>query len=126
MTSRMLEGDFGEALNDGQVGIDEGEAVAALLERLDVVQAMFHGFDYSLGIIGPPAERLKVLAGAVNFILEKQHDAAREAKSDEARKLALRRFQDAVVGLSKAFALSSATDAARRSWLLSNGQGCPG
>lgn len=101
------------ASDRGQVGIDEAEAVAALLERLDVVRAMFHGFDYQKGLSGSPGERLKVLAGALNFILEKQDDAARQATTDEARKLALRRFQDAVLGLSKAFALSSATDTAQ-------------
>ena len=100
------------ASDRGQVGIDEADAIAALLERLDVVQAMFHGFDYKKGLTGTPAERLQVLAEALNFILEKQDDAARQATTDEARKLALRRFQDAVLGLSKAFALSSASDAA--------------
>ena len=101
------------ASDRGQVGIDEGEAVAALLEKLDIVRAMFHGFDIAKGITGTPHERLRVLAEALNFILEKQADDARGATTDEARKLALRRFQDAVLALSKAFALSSASDTAR-------------
>ncbi|MCC5983612.1 MAG: type I restriction endonuclease subunit R [Rhodobacteraceae bacterium] len=101
------------AADQRQAGIDEAEAVAALLERLDVVRAMFHGFDYQLGITGTPQQRLVTLAEALNFILARQDEAAQRETDKEAKKAAHRRFQDAVLALSKAFALSSASDTAR-------------
>ena len=96
-----------------QAGIDEAQAVAALLERLDVVRAMFHGFDYSKGLTGTPHQRLVTLAEALNWILEKQDLAAQRETDKEAKKAAHRRYQDAVLGLSKAFALCAASDPAK-------------
>jgi type I restriction enzyme R subunit len=96
-----------------QAGIDEAEAVAALLERLDVVRAMYHSFDYSKGLTGTPQQRLVTLAEALDWILAKQDEAAQRETDKEAKKAAHRRYQDAVLGLSKAFALCSASDAAR-------------
>ena len=96
-----------------QAGVDEAEAVAALLERLDVVRAMFHGFDYSDGLTGTPQQRLVALAEALDWILVKQDEAARRETSKDARKAAHRRYPDAVLALSKAFALASASDVAR-------------
>ena len=96
-----------------QAGIDEAEAVAALLEQLDVVRAMFHGFDYSTGLTGTPHQRLVALAGALDWILAKQDEAAQRETDKEAKKSAHRRYQDGVLALSKAFALCSASDAAR-------------
>ncbi|HAC59963.1 MAG TPA: type I restriction endonuclease, partial [Rhodobiaceae bacterium] len=58
-----------------QAGVDEAEAVAALIEKFDVVKAMYHGFDYASGLAGTGHERLAVLAGAVDWILGKQHEA---------------------------------------------------
>ncbi|MBI1263181.1 MAG: HsdR family type I site-specific deoxyribonuclease [Alphaproteobacteria bacterium] len=101
------------AADRGQAGVDESEAVAALLERIDVVRAMFHGFDFTRGLTGTPHQRLITLAGALDWILARQDEAARREPDNEAKKAALRRFQDAVLGLSKAFALCSASDAAR-------------
>jgi type I restriction enzyme R subunit len=96
-----------------QVGIDEAEAVAALLERLDVVRAMFHGFDYSTGLEGTPHQRLVALAGALDWVLARQAAAAQREQDKEAKKAAQRRFQDAVLAMAKAFALCSASEAAR-------------
>jgi type I restriction enzyme R subunit len=100
--------------DQGQAGIDEAQAVSAMLERLDVVRSMYHGFDYQKGLAGSPSERLVALAGALNWVLAKQEEAARKETSPEAQKRAHRRYQDEVLGLSKAFALASASDAARR------------
>ncbi len=97
-----------------QAGIDEAEAVTALLERLDIVRAMFHGFDYSKGLTGTPHQRLVALAEALDWILAKQDEAAQRETDKEAKKAAHRRYQDAVLALSKAFALCSASDTARK------------
>lgn len=94
-------------------GIDEADAVAEMLKRFGIVQDMFHGFDYSDGLSGTPKERLFVMAGALDWILSKQHEAAEQETSNEAKKKAHRRYQDAVLALSKAFALAAASDEAR-------------
>ena len=96
-----------------QAGIDEAEAVAALLEKYEVVKAMYHGFDYARGLAGTPHERLIVLTEAIEWILSRQHEAAARETSEEGRRRENRRYQDAVLALSKAFALASASDKAR-------------
>ena len=96
-----------------QAGIDEAEAVAEMLKRFGIVKDMFHGFNYSAGLCGSPKERLAVMAGALDWILAKQHEAAEREKKDEDRKKAHRRYQDAVLALSKAFSLAAASDEAR-------------
>ncbi|MGO6846270.1 type I restriction endonuclease subunit R [Rhizobium ruizarguesonis] len=96
-----------------QAGIDEAEAVAVLLEKCEVVKAMYHGFDYARGLDGAPHERLVVLAEAIEWILTRQHDAAAKENTEEGKRRENRRYQDAVLALSKAFALASASDEAR-------------
>ena len=96
-----------------QTGIDEAEAVAVLLEKYDIVRSMFHGFDYSTGLAGTPHERLAALAGAIDWVLDFQQREAAQATSDEERKKAHRRYADAVLALTQAFALAGASDAAR-------------
>ena len=96
-----------------QTGINEAEAVAALLEAHEVVAAMYHGFDYQRGITGTPYERLAMLAEAMEWILARQQEAAARVTSDEDKRREHRRYQDAVLVLSKAFALAAASDDAR-------------
>lgn len=96
-----------------QAGIDEGEAVAVLLEKHEIVKAMFHGFDYQSGLSGTPQERLVVLVGAFEWILEQQNKAAAKETTDDKKRLENRRYQDSVLALSKGFALASASDVAR-------------
>lgn len=75
-----------------ETGIDQQEAVAVLLEKYEIIKAMFHGFDYAKFIMGAPQERLAVIPAAQEFIL-KQEDGKN-------------RYMKAVSALSKAFALS--------------------
>jgi len=97
-----------------QVGEDiSAEAIAVLIEKYEVVKGMYHGFDYRHGLMGTPHERLVVLAGAIEWILTRQHEAAAIQASDEGKKRENRRYQDSVLALSKAFALVSASDKAR-------------
>lgn len=96
-----------------KAGIDEAEAVAVMLEHYEVVCDIFHGFDYSLGITGTPHQRLVTIAGAMEWVLEYQRKEAERAKTDKDRKAAWRLYADAVVALSKAFALASASDDAK-------------
>ena len=94
-------------------GVDEAEAIAVMLEKYEIVRDMFHGFDYLSGLTGSPQERLGVLAAAIEWVLDMQQKAAEKETTEEAKKAAHRRFNDAVLALSKAFALAAASDEAR-------------
>ncbi|TDE86221.1 type I restriction endonuclease subunit R [Deinococcus sp. S9] len=94
-------------------GIDEAEAIAVMMEKYEVVRDMFHGFDYRSGLNGSPQERLAMMAGAIEWILERQQQWAAQESTPEGKKAAHRRFGDAVLALSKAYALASASDSAR-------------
>ena len=96
-----------------KTGIDEAEAVAVLLEKYEVVRNLFHGFDYRTGLGGTPGERLAMMAGAIEWILDKQQQWAAAEKTPEAIRQAQRRFADGVLALSKAFVLASSSDEAR-------------
>ena len=75
---------------------------------------MYHGFDYASALSGTPQERLAMMAGAIEWILDLQQKLAAQEKTEEGKKNAHRRYQDAVLALSKAFALASASDEARK------------
>lgn len=103
-----------------ETGIDEEQAIAVMLEKYGVVRDMFRpdmkgGFDYR-PVLDPaslPHDRLAIMAGAIEWVLTMQQvDAARET-TEEAKKRAHRRYADAVLALSKAFALAAASDEAR-------------
>ena len=93
-------------------GIDEAEAVEVMLEKYEIVADMFHGFDYRTGLTGAAQERLAALAGAIEWVLDmQQREAARES-TEESKKRVHRRFNNAVLALSRAFALAAASDEA--------------
>ncbi|WP_170409909.1 type I restriction endonuclease subunit R [Ruegeria arenilitoris] len=92
--------------DQAQTGIDEGEAVSAFLDCLDVVRQQFHGFDYAVAIGGTPKDRLSVLPSAIEHIL-KASDA-----SDDTQK-GVKRFQDAMVALVRAFKLAAGSTEAK-------------
>ncbi len=74
----------------GQAVVDQSEAVALVLERLEVCRGIFHGFDYTAALT--PGGRMTLLAAAQEHVLAQT--SGRE------------RFTQAVVELSKAFALA--------------------
>lgn len=94
-------------------GVDEAQAVAVMMEKYEVVRDMYHGFNYSSAMNGTPQERLVMMAGAIEWILDLQQKLAANEKTAEGKKKIHRRYQDAVLALSKAFALASASDEAR-------------
>ena len=113
--AQSLKSALGQYSHDdqGHAGIDEAEAVAVMLEKYEIVRDMFHGFDYSKGLAGLPQDRLTTLADAIEWILDSQlRESARESTA-EGKKRAHRRFNDAVLALSRAFALAAASDEAR-------------
>ena len=94
-------------------GVDEAQAISVMMEKYEVVRDMYHGFDYASAMSGTPQERLAMMAGAIEWILNLQQKLAAKEKAKEGKKDAHRRYQDAVLALSKAFALASASDEAR-------------
>ncbi len=94
-------------------GVDESQAIAVLMEKYEVVRDMYHSFDYASAMGGTPQERLAMMAGAIEWILDMQQKLAAMEKTKEDKKDAHRRYQDAVLALSKAFSLASASDEAR-------------
>ncbi|MBL9000178.1 MAG: type I restriction endonuclease subunit R [Phycisphaerae bacterium] len=83
---------YTESGGKGETAIDQEQAVEVMLEKFEVVEAMFHDFDSSKYFSGTPAERLAVIPAAIEHVL-KQKDGKE-------------RFLKAVTELSKAFALS--------------------
>jgi len=75
-----------------EVGIDQAEAVNALLTKYEVIRAMLHGFDYSGYFALKGRDRLAIIPSAMEHILE-QEDGKK-------------RFMQAVTELSHAFALA--------------------
>jgi len=75
-----------------EVGIDQSEAVDALLTKYEVIRAMLHGFDYSGYFTLKGRDRLALIPPAMEHIL-KQEDGKK-------------RFMQAVTELSQAFALA--------------------
>lgn len=94
-------------------GVDEGQAIAVMMEKYEVVRDMYHGYDYRSALAGTPQERLAMMAGAIEWILDLQQKLAAKENSKEGKKAAHRLYQDAVLALSKAFALAAASDGAR-------------
>lgn len=94
-------------------GVDEAQAIAVMMEKYEVVRDMYHGYDYVSAMSGTPQERLAMMAGAIEWILDLQQKLAAKEKTKEGKKNSHRRYQDAVLALSKAFALASASDEAR-------------
>ena len=76
----------------GETGIPQEEAVAIMLEKYEVVSAMFHGFDYSRFVTGTPAERISIIPAAIEHVLV-------QANGKE-------RILQAVTELSRGFALA--------------------
>jgi type I restriction enzyme R subunit len=104
-----------------QVGIDEAEAIRVMLEKYDVVRSMFRpdqpgGFDYrpALDPNASSGTRLKLMAGALAWVLDLQQAQAAKETDQEAKKRAHRRYADAVLALGKAFALAAASEEARK------------
>jgi len=82
----------------GSAVVDVDEAVAVMLEKLEICRGLFHGFDYSKFLSGTASERLNVLPPALDHVL-----AVRDGKE---------RLIRAVIELSKAFALAVPRDEA--------------
>ncbi|NDP64318.1 type I restriction endonuclease subunit R [Polaromonas sp.] len=87
----------------GRPTVDAYEAYSVLMEKIDVLRAMLHGFDYSGFLTGGH----KALAGAANHVLDiksNNKDSKRDGK---------KRFADLALEMSKAFSLCCTLDEAK-------------
>jgi len=89
--------DYTQAGGKGETAIDQERAVEAMQKQFEIVSGMLHRFDYTKGISGTPAERVKIIPSAIEFILEQER-----LKQDNLKA----RYLQAVLALSKAFALA--------------------
>ncbi len=83
----------------GETGIPQEKAVAIMLEKYEIVSAMFHGFDFSHFVTGTPAERVSIIPAAIEHILAQSNGKER--------------LLQAVTELSRAFALAVPHEKAR-------------
>jgi len=83
---------YTESGGTGRTALDQGEAVAVMLEKHEVCCGLFHGFDRGKWTSGTPQERLGLLPPAQEHILAQEHGKDR--------------FIRAVRELSQAFALA--------------------
>ncbi|WP_415717862.1 type I restriction endonuclease subunit R [Maridesulfovibrio sp.] len=97
-----------------QTGIDEDEAVALMISKYEIVRDMFHGLDYSKAVAGTARERLYAIAEAMEWVQDMQRKEAAKHEDEKKKKEAWRKYADAVLALSKAFALASASDQAAK------------
>ncbi|GFE68999.1 type I restriction endonuclease subunit R [Chroococcus sp. FPU101] len=74
------------------------EVLGLLQEKYEIIQGMYHGFDYQQFFTGTPSERLNIIPAALDHILRLEDGKERYIK--------------AVTELSQAFALVSSTDKA--------------
>jgi len=91
----------------GRPTVDAHEALALLLEKLDVLRAMLHGFDYSAFKTGGH----KTLAGAANHVLGLLSDT--KDKNGKPVRDGKKRFADAALAMGRAFSLCCTLDEAK-------------
>ena len=89
---------YTESGGRGNPTFDTAAAIAVMLEKYDIACDMMHGFNRDKWVYGKPSERLALIPGGQEHILE--HEDGK------------RRFVQVVTELSKAFALSAASDEA--------------
>jgi type I restriction enzyme R subunit len=63
---------YTESGGTGRTALDQGEAVAVMLEKYEVCAGLFHGFDWSKWTTGTPPERLGLLPLAQEHILKQE------------------------------------------------------
>ena len=91
---------YTESGGTGKTALDQAEAVALMLEKYEVSQGLFYGFDWSRWTTGTAQNRLSLLPPAQEHVLAQEDGKARLLR--------------AVTQLSQAFALAVPHEAALR------------
>jgi type I restriction enzyme, R subunit len=95
--------EYTNAKGRGKPTVDAAEAYSVLMEKLDILRAMLHGFDYSGFLTGGH----KTLAGAANHVLGLKTGVAKDSRDGK------KRFADVALAMSKAFTLCCTLDEAK-------------
>jgi type I restriction enzyme, R subunit len=83
---------YSQAGGKGEPTLDQEQAVETLLEKLDIIKAMFHHFDYSQFFSGSVQLKLSLLIDAIDYVLSLENGK--------------KRFLTQLTALSKAFVIS--------------------
>lgn len=78
-------------------GIDTSVAVSIMIEKLEILQGMMHGYDYSKYMGTSQVERIRAITGGMDFILGKPENEQKE-------------FKKTAIELAKSHSLCAATD----------------
>ena len=95
--------------DQAQTGINEREAVGALLTAMDVAQGFFHGLDYHPALRASNSARIDMLARAIDHVLERCRSDAGEGQKEFGK-----RFHDAAAALAQAFKLAAGSPEATK------------
>jgi len=101
--------EYTNASGRGRPTVDAAEAYSVLMEKVDVLRAMLHGFDYSGFLTGGH----RVLAGAANHVLGLTTGTAGATRSAKDGRDGKKRFADIALAMSKAFTLCCTLDEAK-------------
>lgn len=85
-------------------GIDTSAAVAVMLEKLEILRDMLHGFDYTAYMGTSQAARIRAITGGMNFVLGMSKKEQKE-------------FKLFATELAKAHSLCAATDEGKKAAL---------
>lgn len=77
-------------------GIDTSVAIGIMCEKLEILQDMMHGYDYSNYMGDSQVERIRAITGGMDFVLGKSEESQKE-------------FKQITIELAKAHSLCSAT-----------------
>lgn len=78
-------------------GIDTNVAIAIMLEKLEILKDMMHGFDYSKYMGKSQVERIRAIVGGMDFVLGKPEKDQKE-------------FKKTAIELAKSHSLCAASD----------------
>ena len=84
---------YADAGGKGDAAVDKEQAVNVFLEKLDVIDGMFHGYDYAAYATADVSRKLRIILGAEDHVLGLERGK--------------KRFLDGVTALSQAYALAS-------------------
>lgn len=85
----------------GNTGIDTSQAIAVMIEKIEILREIIYGYDYSEYMNDSPKDRINAVVGGMNFVL-----GLEEAEQKE--------FKRTCIELAKAHSLCAATDEGKK------------
>ncbi|WP_270646761.1 type I restriction endonuclease subunit R [Paeniclostridium hominis] len=82
-------------------GIDTSQAIAVMIEKIEILREIMYGFDYSKYMSDSSVERMRAVVGGMDFILGLEQDEQKE-------------FKQTCMELAKAHSLCAATDEGKK------------